>query len=354
MDFLLILLAVLTAALTIAVVRLALILRRRSDSGDLQTIQAAVDRLTAELVGKQMEGLATLRSSLDSASRGLNERLAEGASAMDRRLSVVSEIEHKLGELQRQTQNLEEIGRNIQALSDLLKPPKLRGGLGEIFLENLLSQILPAALYEMQYAFRDGCRVDAVIRLGDRLLPVDSKFPLDAFARLQVDPDSESSAREFQRAIKSQVDAIGSKYVLPDQQTTDFAVMYVPSEAVYYRLISDDGAGLLPYALSRRVIPSSPGHLYAFLASVAAVYSEAGLAGNSRRLTTVVNGVRAALERLEKAHERMAGSTRMLGLNLEKARSEAGDMKQLLENLHEGPEVPAVPGDDPHPIEEDT
>jgi len=343
MDPALVLLVVLTAMLTAAVVGLAVSLRRRQ-TAETQTVQAAVDRLRAELVGAHLEGLATLRSSLDAAARGLNERLAEGTSAMDRRLTVVAEIEHRLGELQRQTQNLEDIGRNIQALSDLLKPPKLRGGLGELLLENLLGQILPPALYAMQHGFRDGSRVDAVIRLGDRFLPVDSKFPLDAFARLSAESAGEAAAGEFQRAVKVQIDAIAAKYIRPDEQTTDFAVMYVPSEAVYARLISDEGGGLLPYALARRVIPSSPGHLYAFLASVAAIYREAGLAGNTRRLSVVVSGVRAALERLDRTHERMAGSTRMLALNLDKARAEAGAMKELLDRVH-GPDA-AEPAED--------
>ncbi len=340
MDVLTTINVLLVAALTIVVAWLVVTLRRKGPDQTLQ-LQAMVDSLKAELVSRQMEGLVALRESLDTASRGLNERLAEGTTAMDRRLGVVTEIEHRLGQLQRQTQQIEEIGKNIQALSDLLKPPKLRGGLGELLLENLLGQILPTALFQMQYAFRDGARVDAVIRLGDRMLPVDSKFPLEAFERMQVSGENEQTDREFRKAIKGQIDSIAAKYLRPDEGTTDFAVMYIPSEAVYYRLVSDAGSELLAYALSKRVIPSSPGHLYAFLASVAAIYTEAGLAGNTRRLTAVLHALRESVEKLESAHERMAGSARMLSLNLDKARSETGEMQTQLESLRDGPEVAA-------------
>ncbi len=335
MDALAVITVALLVLLSAAVLWLITSVRRKPGDEEMVRLQSAIESLKADIVGKQMEGLVSLRESLDSASRGLNERLAEGTSAMDRRLSVVADIENKLGQLQRQTSNLEEIGKNIQQLSDLLKPPKLRGGLGEVFLENLLGQILPPALFDRQHQFSDGRRVDAVIKLGDRLLPVDSKFPLDAFARLQGEEATEATIKEFRRAIKGQIDSISEKYVLPDEGTTDFAVMYVPSEAVYYRLVSYDESELFEYALGKRVIPSSPGHLYAFLASVAAIYTEAGLAGNTRRLTSVVNGLHEALNRLDRLHERMAGSSRMLGRNLEKAQVEAAEMRRRLESLHE-------------------
>ena len=318
--------------------------RQHREADSAEDLRALVDNLKSELVSKQMEGLLALRESLDSASRGLNERLAEGTSSMDRRLGVIGEIENKLGQLQRQTKELEELGRNIAQLSDLLKPPKVRGGVGEIFLENLLSQILPPALYETQYGFPGGQRVDAVIRLGDRLMPVDSKFPLEAFQRIGEGEGAAAAIKEYRRAIKGQVDAIAAKYIVPDQQTTDFAVMYIPAEAVYYRLVTEEESDLFAYALSQRVIPSSPGHLYAFLASVAAVYAEAGLSGNTRRLSAVVHGLTECLSSLEQIHERMGGSHRMLGQNLEKAHGQTQQMQQHLASLKEpGPGYSTAP-----------
>jgi len=335
MDLLTIVNAVILAVLLVLIVWLVRVVRGMRAADGASPVQQAVDSLKAELIGTQMEGLVAMRDSLDSASRGLNERLAEGTSSLDRRLGVISEIENKLGQLQRQTRQIEEIGRNIQQLSDLLKPPKLRGGLGELFLENLLGQILPPALFATQYAFTGGQRVDAIVRLGDRLLPIDAKFPLEAFQRLVQDESDHTAAKEFDRALKRQIDDIGRKYIRPDENTTDIAVMYIPSEAVYYRLVSQDSSDLLQYALAHKVIPSSPGHLYAFLASVAAVYAELGLAGNTRRLSAVLDSLADSLTRLESLHGRMAGSARMIGLSLDKAKTETGDMQRRLDGLKE-------------------
>jgi len=345
MDLLTILNAAALIAILIALIWLATIVLRMRSGADTSGVQHAVESLKAELIGKQMEGLVALRESLDSASRGLNERLAEGTSSLDRRLAVVSEIENKLGQLQRQTEHLQEIGQNIQQLADLLKPPKLRGGLGELLLENLLSQILPPALFETQYSFAGGQRVDAVIKLGDRLLPIDSKFPLEAFQRLTGGTEGELSHKEFAKAIKVQVDNIAGKYLLPEQNTTDFAVMYIPSEAVYYRLVADEDSDLLSYALAKKVIPSSPGHLYAFLASVAAVAAEAGLAGNRREVSAVLSSLGESLARLDGLHQRMAGSARVLGLSLDKARGETETMQRRLDGLKElAPAETGTPG----------
>jgi len=335
MDLLTLLIAIVLVAILIVLIWLVTAVLRLRAGADTSQIQQTVESLKAELIGKQMEGLIGLRESLDSASRGLNERLAEGTSSLDRRLSVVSEIENKLGQLQRQTEHLQEIGQNIQQLADLLKPPKLRGGLGELLLENLLSQILPPALFETQYGFAGGQRVDAVIKLGDRLLPIDSKFPLEAFQRLTGGIDEELSRKEFAKAIKVQVDSIAGKYLLPEEDTTDFVVMYIPSEAVYYRLVAEDDSDLLAYALGKKVIPSSPGHLYAFLASVAAVAAEAGLAGNRREVSAVLSSLAESLMRLDGLHQRMAGSARALGLSLDKARAETDTMRKRLDGLKE-------------------
>ncbi len=335
MDPLAVLNTVALVAILAALVWLVVtVLRLRSDA-DTTGMRQTVESLKAELIGKQMEGLLALRESLDSASRGLNERLAEGTSSLDRRLAVVSEIENKLGQLQTQTEHLQEIGKNIQQLADLLKPPKLRGGLGELLLENLLGQILPPALFETQYGFPGGQRVDAVIKLGDRLLPIDSKFPLEAFQRLTGGVDGDMPRKEFAKAIKVQVDSIAAKYILPDHNTTDFAVMYIPSEAVYYQLVAESESDLLAYALAKKVIPSSPGHLYAFLASVAAVAAEAGLAGNRREVSTVLSALAESLARLDGLHQRMAGSARVLGLSLDKAKGETETMSRRIEGLQE-------------------
>ena len=259
-------------------------------------LETAVAVLKADLITKQTESLLALRESIDSANRLINERLAEGTTSLDRRMAVLGEIETHLGKLTVQADNIEAVGRNIQSLSDLLRPPQLRGAVGEMLLENILVQILPAAAYDMQHHFADGLRVDAVVRLGDRLLPIDAKFPLEAYERLQKEPDNESLERQFALTLRKHIDDIAAKYIRPGDKTLDFAVMYIPAEAVYFQLVTRSPQHTFEYALSKRVIPSSPGQLYAFLATVAALHAEVAVAGSE--LSASSRHIRAGIDQL--------------------------------------------------------
>ena len=174
-----------------------------------------------------------------------------------------------LGQLSRATDQMLDLGTEISSLEDLLKPPTLRGGLGEIMLYQLLSETIPG-YFEKQYSFQSGAVVDAVIKLGNNLVPVDSKFPLEAFRRLQKAEDTGDHLRlkkEFIRTVKGHIDDIAEKYILPDQKTYNFALMYIPAENVYYETIirEEEIADLYPYALEKRVIPVSPHTLFAYL-----------------------------------------------------------------------------------------
>ncbi len=320
--------------------------RKESQSDSKASFEAAVQLLRSELIGKQAESFLSLRQAIDSANQIVNDRLAEGAGALDRRLSLINEIENRLGQLTTQTNNIEQIGKNIQSLSELLRPPKLRGALGELLLENLLGQILPQAMFEIQYQMSSGQRVDAVVRVGDRILPIDAKFPLEAFERVVASPYDPSIQRDFSTTLKKHVDAIATRYICPGENTTDFAVMYVPAEAVYYQLISQDDRSGFDYALSKKVIPSSPGHLYAFLASLAAVYAATGLLHSgtqeeSRRLAVGLSELAEALDRLVRYHERIEGSLRSISVSFEKAKGETTGMHKRLDHLREPQEAPA-------------
>jgi len=316
-----------------------LILRTSRPGTDHQLL-AALESLKAELASSQSQSFLSLRDSIDAANKVINERLAEGSGAIDRRLAVFAEVEQKLADLAAQTRNLQTIGENIQSLSELLRPPKLRGQIGEQLLENLLNQILPTALWEKQYQFPNGPRVDAVIKIGERLLPVDAKFPLESFQRLSQQPEDAKIAREFTTAIKKHVDAIASKYIRPSDNTTEFALMYIPAEAVYYRVAAGEDTTAFEYALAQRVIPSSPGHLYSFLASLSAVYSEiqlaqASLAEGGRELSTALNDLSGSIEKLAGLQGRMEGSLRALSNALEKSRSELSGMQSTVQRIHE-------------------
>lgn len=309
-----------------------LLMRRTPPANDGLT--AGLESLKADLLAGQLEGLVSLRTSLDSAGSMIGQRLDQNNKTLDSRLAMFGEIENKLGSLQHQANNMERIGNNIQSLTELLKPPQIRGRVGEMLLENLIAEILPRSLYETQFQFSDGGRVDVVVKLADRYLPIDSKFPLESFQRL-IDSDNDPKMeKEFIRVVKKHVDDISRRYVRPGENTTDVAIMYIPSEAVYMSFVSRISDGF-EYALDHKVVPSSPGHLYAFLASLAMMFRQAGLGADSRRLAAGLQELTDSVDRLNRFHERMEGSLRSFSSALEKARLETNSMNGRLLKLNE-------------------
>lgn len=197
----------------------------------------------------------------------LSERIHQAEESSQRSFERLAGT---IGGLSKATEQMLEVGKTINSLEDLLKPPKLRGGMGETLLEELLAQILPTEFYSFQYSFKSGEKVDAVVRLGDGFVPVDAKFPLENFRRMASIEDEKQRKAErklFLKQIKIHIDSIAQKYILPDEGTYDFALMYIPAENVYYEAIikDEDGEGLFPYAMQKRVIPVSPNSFYAYL-----------------------------------------------------------------------------------------
>jgi DNA recombination protein RmuC len=223
-----------------------------------------------------LDRLLTARNSeMDGRLQAMNEivdrRLADLDTKVDRRLEHASKqtnaIHEKLGAVGEATQLLAEQARGLGELQQILRPPKARGGFGELLLGQLLADRLPPTAYSLQYGFSGGERVDAVIKV-DRLVPIDSKFPLDNFERMaSADNDIERQQHEklFARDVKTHIDAIASKYIRPDEGTYDFAFMYLPSEAIYYELACGKTGALLEYAHAKRVLPVSPTTLTAYL-----------------------------------------------------------------------------------------
>lgn len=193
---------------------------------------------------------------LQENSKQLNERL-------DRAAQVIAGVGREVGQMS-------EIGRSMKELQDFLKNPKLRGNIGEHILKDLISQIFPKNSFNLQYQFKSGEKVDAAIKTDAGILPIDSKFPMENFQRMMRhnSKDEEYSAmqKDFGKDVKKHIDAIAKKYILPNEGTMDFALMYVPSEAVFYEIVNMDD--LLDYARNQRVYIVSPSTLYAHLQTI--------------------------------------------------------------------------------------
>ncbi len=275
---------------------------------------------------------------------------------------TVAKVERELGRLQEATKRVEEVGRNVASLQDLLRAPKMRGGIGEFFLADLLAQIFPPGgdYFLLQYGFSDGERVDAVIRLQNRLIPIDSKFPLENFRKLsQAATDDERSAwrRTFVRDVKQHIDAIAEKYIRPSEGTFDFALMYIPAENVYYETIikeeavSDD-KGVFQHALRRQVIPVSPNTFFAYLQVIlqglrglAVEVRATEILGALSRLQKELGGVREDFD--------VAGRQLRNALtNFEKAERHLSRFEDRLEAVEAPPEAAALPAPQKETVEE--
>jgi Uncharacterized protein conserved in bacteria len=268
---------------------------------DLQTVANA----QAQAAGQISTLASTVTQRLDSVAKSLTEGVvqsadisAKGQSAMREELKstqgMMERIYKQLGEFQEVSRGL---SNAQQSLESVLGGAKTRGILGEVTLERLLEDSLPPSQYTTQYRFSSGEAVDAVILLRDKkLLAVDSKFPLDAFRRIQTDGDE--ARRAFVTAVKGHADSISRKYILPEENTLDLALMFVPSESVYYELLqSADSKGqpLDAYCREKRIVAVSPNTLYAHLCVIAMGLRGMQIEENARRIANGLAGLQKQL-----------------------------------------------------------
>jgi DNA recombination protein RmuC len=218
-------------------------------------------------VANLTERLAADTSLLAQRLEGIDSRIVRTqAQSTDLAASIFS----TLGEVAHHTASVAEQARQFSALENLLRAPKARGGLGEALLTELLAQVLPRQAFSTQHRFDSGATVDAVVRAGGRLVPIDSKFPLANYRRMcDASDDAERAAAE--RAFAADVDRhiadIATRYIVPDEGTLEFAVMYVPAEGLYGEVLrlAHRRRPLFEIAIEARVVPMSPLTFYGFL-----------------------------------------------------------------------------------------
>ena len=270
------------------------------------------------------------RHALQSQLQALDARLTAGVSGVQQSLAssltgtgeTMRNVDHQLGKLSESTQRMLEVGRDISGLQEMLRAPKARGQFGELLLERLLADVLPIDSFVLQHRFRNGTIVDAAVHLGGGLVPIDAKFPDAAFRRI-IDADSDAARtlarREFGRDVRGHIDAV-SKYILPDEGTFGFALMYIPAENVYYEaMIRDEAGDLQAYAQGKRVIPCSPNTMFAYLQAL--VLGLKGLQVEDRAREIV-----AHLERLNDDFARFRREFETLGAHIAHAKTKYDDV----------------------------
>lgn len=221
-----------------------------------------------------------LQQQIESTAKLLHQQMSSMTEQVSNRLDtaskLVGDLKLGMGKLEQGAKQILDVGKDVAGLQDIFRAPKLRGGFGEFILGDLLGQILMPNSFELQYTFKSGERVDAVVKLGKGLVPIDAKFPLENFKKMTSTENKDERKRckkEFVSDVKKHVDAIQKKYILPGEGTFDFALMYIPAENVYYEtIIKDEQLGeeksLNSYALAKRVMPVSPNSLYAYLQAI--------------------------------------------------------------------------------------
>ncbi len=257
------------------------------------------------LLERRLEGMS---SDLDRRLAALDQRLWLGLDtvqhAQAQAADVAADVRERVGTVAELARQVLDHARELGRLEDLLRPPQARGALGEVLLEQLLAQGLPSSAWHTQHTFRSGARVDAVLDLGGTMVPVDAKFPLEAFARMASTEEGDAARalhrRAFLRDTHRHVDAIADKYICPDEGTFDFALCYVPSEAVYYEFLREEAPGesSFRYAVSRRVFPVSPTTFYAYLISIGLGLRGLRVEANARRVLDALTGLQGELGRL--------------------------------------------------------
>ena len=248
---------------------------------------------------------------------------------------AAQQIHTGLGAVTTQLQGLKGLQVQVGELNDLLKPQQLRGELGEVIARTLISDKLPKSQYEEDYTFSDGKKVEFVIRLNNKLIPVDSKLQLEDFKRMREAPDDRRQAlrTEFKRNIKQKIDEV-KNYVRPGEGTFNFALMIIPSEAVYYDIVANkdfiEEGGLYDYARTQNVFLVSPLTFWAYLTAIAQ-----GLHGLEieRRAEEILASLHTLSSRIQ---DFSTNDFRLLGEHLRNAKTKYDDAKERLDDIQEG------------------
>ncbi|MDO8560631.1 MAG: DNA recombination protein RmuC [bacterium] len=253
---------------------------KKNAPGESEKLGAFMERLS-QLVEQNRELRQTLDAKLSETHRVNQQQFTQATQLMQgisgQSAKLIAEVTEKLTKLDETNKQVINFSGQLQNLQDILKNPKQRGILGEYYLETVLKNVLPPGSYQMQYPFSDKVIVDAVVFLDKRIIPIDSKFSLENYNRI-LEARDPTEKKRYEAALvadlKTRIDET-AKYVKPEENTTDFAFMFIPSEAVYYDLlinkvgaVEDNTRNLIHYAGQKKVIIVSPTSFLAYLQTV--------------------------------------------------------------------------------------
>jgi DNA recombination protein RmuC len=264
-----------------------------------------------------LEWLKNMQSTISNSSTETVRTLQENTKQLNERLDTAARV---IRDVEKEVGQMSEIGRNMRELQDFLKSPKLRGNIGEQVLKDLIAQMFPKSSFHLQYEFKSGEKVDAAIQTDAGILPIDSKFPMENYQKMvkaTEKAEREMFEKEFIRDVRKHIDAISKKYILPAEGTMDFALMYIPSESVYYEVVNQ--TDVIDYARKARVYMVSPSTLYAHLQTILLSFEGKKIESKSRELFTLLRSMQIDYEKIE---ENMS----TLGKHINNAYSQFGNV----------------------------
>lgn len=315
-------------------------------SAQMTLLVQAITQQLGQVRQEVQTGVASTGQLAAAAQRDVSARLESSTEAIER-------MSRQIGEMHQTSQDL---SKTTSMLQGILSGVKTRGALGETMLETLLADALPQNAYAMQYRFAStGSIVDAIVRSGERMLCIDSKFPIEAYRRLVETGDE--ARRDFSIAVRKHADSIAEKYILPQEHTLDYALMFVPSEGVYYELVmaEDSKYGRLEeYCRAKRVFPVSPNAFCAFLGAVAMSLQGQKLEENARHLLASLAGLKQQMDTFAGIHEKLGTHLRYVQQNYEEADSKLNRVRNSLEEMSQGALTETLPKTlEPVPTEQD-
>ena len=283
-------------------------------------LSVVIIMLVLKISSQVNERLNQMNQTLQEANKVIGANLGNATS-------VFGNVKEQLGRLAETNKQIVDISKDISSLQELLRAPKFRGAMGEMLLTNLLSQVLPKDHYLTQYRFKSGEAVDAVIKLGERLVPVDAKFSLENFQKMLETQDEQLKIplrKKFIQDVKNRIDEISSKYILPQENTYDFALMYIPAENVYYEVIIKED--IFAYSMSKKVIPVSPNTFYAYLEVICLGLKGLKVEENAKNILKSLSALGIEIDRFREEFN-------VLGSHLNNASAKYMDSQKRLEKV---------------------
>lgn len=255
------------------------------------------------LIETMQSGMVEQNKNLQQALRGTNKditsSLQENTKQLNDRLDRAAEVIREVG---KEVGQMSEIGRGMKDLQEFLRSPKLRGNIGEHVLKELLTQMLPKQSFYLQYGFKNGQVVDALVETSSGKVPIDSKFPMESFRGMMKAKDKDEKSRldkQFVNEVRKHIRDISSKYILTDEGTIDYALMYVPSEAVYYEVVNSPE--LFDYAGEKRVLPVSPTTFYAYMKAILMSFEGQKIEARAKEILSALRSIQSDYGKVEES-----------------------------------------------------